>query len=82
MVEPVFWVIIGSLVAVPLLWIFIRKKNSTDREAREPPVLSKSLTEDTDPRSTLPLYGSGMDYTAREIGRSGSTQTSLFGGGR
>ena len=69
MVEPVFWVITGSLVVVPLLWIFIRKKNSTDHEGREPPVLSKSLTEDTDPSSTLPLYGPGMDYTAREIGK-------------
>jgi hypothetical protein len=44
MVEPVFWIIMGSLVVVPLLWIFIRKQNSTDREGREPPVLSKSLT--------------------------------------
>ena len=80
MVEPVFWVIIGSLVAVPLLWIFIRKKNSTDREGREPPVLSKSLTEDTDPSSTLPLYGPGMDYTAREIGKEWEHRDITFWG--
>jgi hypothetical protein len=69
MVEPIFWVIIGSLVVVPLLWIIIRKKNSTDHEGREPPVLSRSLTEDTDPSSTMPLTGSSMDYTAHEIGK-------------
>jgi hypothetical protein len=69
MVEPVFWVIIGSIVVIPLLWVIIRKKNSTDREGREPPVLSKSLTKDTDPISTLPLYGPGIDYTMREVGK-------------
>ncbi len=69
MVEPIFWVIIGSLVVVPVLWIIIRKKNSTDHEGREPPVLSKSLTEDTDPSSTLPLYGPSTDYTMREVGK-------------
>ena len=70
MVEPAFWVIIGSLVIVPLIWIFIRKKNSTDHEGREPPVISKSLTEDTDPTSTLSLYGSGMDYTTALFGKT------------
>jgi hypothetical protein len=52
-----------------LLWIIIRKQNATDREGREPPVQSKSLTEDNDPSSTLPLYGPSTDYTACEIGK-------------
>jgi hypothetical protein len=67
--EIEFWAILFSLIVVPLLWVIFRKQNATDREGREPPIPNKRLTGETDPRSNLPLYGPGLDYTSRAIGK-------------
>ena len=61
--------IILAFVIVPLLWTLLRKEKATDREGREPPVLDKRLSGETQPRSNLPLYGKGMDYASQAIGR-------------
>ncbi len=61
--------IILAFIFVPLLWVLFRKEKATDREGREPPLPDKRLSEETQPRSNLPLYGGGMDYTAQAIGK-------------
>jgi hypothetical protein len=61
--------IILAFIFVPLIWIRLRKEKATDREGREPLVPDKRLTDDTQPRSNLPLYGKGMDYTSQAIGK-------------
>lgn len=58
-----FVAIILSLIIVPYIWIWLRKKNYTDHEGREPPVADKRLTGEMQPRSNMPLFGPGMDYT-------------------
>ncbi len=55
--EIEFWAIMLSLIVVPLLWVVLRKQNSTDREGREPPIPDKRLTGEMDPRSNLLMYG-------------------------
>jgi hypothetical protein len=61
--------ILLSIILVPLLWVLLRKDKSTDREGREPQVPDKRLSDETQPRSNLPLYGKGMDYTSQAIGK-------------
>jgi hypothetical protein len=58
-----FLAILLSLIIVPYIWIRLRKKNYTDHEGREPPVPDKRLTGEMQPRSNMPLFGPGMDYT-------------------
>lgn len=61
--------IILGFIVVPIIWVWIRKEKSTDREGRESPISDKRLTGDADPRSNLPLYGPGRDYTGEAIGK-------------
>ena len=62
-------VIMLALVVVPIIWVKIRKEKSTDREGRDTPPPDKRLTGEMDPRSNLPLYGPGLNYTAEAIGK-------------
>ena len=36
-----FWAIILSIIFAPLIWVLVRKENSTDIEGREPPIFNK-----------------------------------------
>ena len=57
-------IVFAGLFAIPYIWIKLRGDKSTDREGREPPIPDKRLTGETEPRSNLPLYGPGKDYTS------------------
>ncbi len=65
--EIEFWAILLSPIVVPLIWVMLRKQNSTDREGREPPIPNKLFTGETEPRSNLPLFGPGKDYIGAAI---------------
>jgi hypothetical protein len=62
-------VIMLGLIVVPFVWVKIRKEKSTDREGRDAPPPDKRLKGEMDPRSNLPLYGPGRNYTAEAIGK-------------